>query len=219
MCAMLDQPTFRNGKDISVDLERLHDEEKLSTESLPAFTRFLDALSKNSAAPLRLFEYFERELSGKYEMRFVSSEQATSICKNIFRQLREVIQCYASVERSDTWQVVDMLAEEEDYVQRHLLEQGLLLLAKLELLSLQSPQKQESAMRILFKQGDVPGDQLDIDLSRLRLVKRHSERKLELIQTYATMPADQRLSTLHAYFAGEAPLIEPFEMRSDLTEQ
>ena len=95
VCAMLDQPTFRNGRDISVDLERLHDEGKLSTESLPAFTRFLDALSKNSAAPLRLFEHFERALSGKYEMRFVSTEQAKSTCQNIFRQLREVIQRYA----------------------------------------------------------------------------------------------------------------------------
>ena len=219
VCAMLDQPTSRNGRDISVDLERLHNEGKLSTESLPAFTRFLDALSKNSAAPLRLFEHFERTLSGKYEMRFVSHAQAISTCQSIFRQLREVIQRFASVERSDTRQVVDMLAEEEDYEQRHLLEQELLLLSKLELLSLQSPQKQENAMRILFKQGDVPGDQLDIDLSRLRLVKRHSERKLELIQAYATMPRNQRQSMLHAYFAGETPLIEPFEMRSDLTEQ
>lgn len=217
--AIPDQPTFRNGKDISMDLERLQDEGKLSTESLPAFTRFLDALSKNSAAPLRLFEHFERALSGKYEMRFVSNAQAISTCQNIFRQLREIIRRYAPFERSDTWQVLDMLAEEEDYEQRNMLDQGLLLLAKLELLSLQSPQKQESAMRILFKQGDVPCGHLDIDLSRLRLVKRHGERKLELIKDFATMPPDQRLSMLHVYFAGEAPLIEPFEMRSDLTEQ
>lgn len=214
-----DQQAFRNGKNIALDLERLHNEGNLSAVSLPTFTCFLDILSKNTAAPLQLFEHFERALSGNYELRLVPVELAKSTCQNIFRQLREVTQRYIPTERSDTWHVLDMVAEEEDYEQRHLLEQGLLVLAKLELLLLQSPQNHESAMRIMFKQDDVPSDQLEIDLSRLRLVKRHGERKLELMKAYATMPPEQRKSMLDAYFAGEAPLLEPFEMRSDLTEQ
>ncbi len=113
-----------------------------------------------------------------------SYEQIRTIRSNIRDQLRQVIQRYAPSEQSYTWQVLDMLTEEADYEQRRQLEQWLLLLRDMRLLMQEPPQKIDIAMRIIFKQDDVVADQLKIDLSRLRLVERHGESKLELMKAY-----------------------------------
>ena len=216
-----DQRALHNGKRVAVDLESLHNEGTLATTPLSSFIGFLDGLSKSTAVSLRLFEYFEHPYAGHYYLQLATNQEATSTPENIFQQLREIIRRFAPTKLSDSdpWQVVDMLIEEKNYEQRALLEQGFLLLANLELLLLHSPEHQKSPMRIRFRQDDVPGDQLDVDLSRLRLVKKQNEHKLELMKMYTTMPSEQRTRMLNAYFGGEMPLLEPFEMRQNLTEQ
>ncbi len=96
------------------------------------------------------------------------------------------------------------------------------LLEKLQILSLapSSENENKNAMRIVFQQDNVPPDQLIINLKRLHLVERYNQRKLELMREYTTMASRQeRLSLIKRYFAGEMPLLEPFMMRPDLTEQ
>ncbi|HVB25336.1 MAG TPA: RecQ family ATP-dependent DNA helicase [Ktedonobacteraceae bacterium] len=225
MLQSVPKQSLLDGQRLSVDLENLYYEKKLSAISSRNFTRFLSALSKSEAGYLSLKKMgtyllkFDRKLSGLYEIQLVKTERFGGTSINLFQQLLQVIQSYAPETQSDNWQVLDMLAEKIDYVQRSQLEQCLLLLKGLDLLSLEQPRPKDTAMCIIFKQDNLSGDQLDIDLSRLRLVEQYNQRKLELMREYATMPADQRQPMVNAYFAGATPLLTPFEINPILKEQ
>lgn len=220
-----DQQGLRSGKAVKSDLEMLDRAGKrLATDlPLPVFADFLSELAKSDF--LQLFEHFKKRSPGCYQLQLKSYDPSFTTCRDICERLRQIIQRYDAPESvGKDWQVVDMLTKEADPMQRSQSGQLLRLLEKLQILSLASTEastdKNENAMRIIFQQDDIAPDQLTIDLKRLHLVERHNERKLELMREYATMSSRQeRLSLVKRYFAGEMPLLEPFMMRSDLTEQ
>ncbi|HJT58558.1 MAG TPA: ATP-dependent helicase [Ktedonobacteraceae bacterium] len=213
-----DQQALFNGQRVTFDIETLYRAKKIRAVPLHLFTRFIAALSKSNDSQLQLFARFERDLSGPYELRLRSAEQFKNTSKRLFQRLRQVLQRYAPVEQNEAWHVLDMLFEEANYERRSLLKQLFQLLKKLELIAEETLQQTDIALQIIFKQDDVSAEQLRIDLSRLRLVESHNERKLELMKAFATMPFEQRMPMIKAYFEGAIPLLEPFKMRTDLTE-
>ena len=215
-----DQQALQNGKRVVIDVETFAYEHRFSVEYLSIFIRFLAALAKNGAAGLRLFEHFERHISGLYELQLIAKDQFRPARQRIFEQLRYNIQNYAPGSPTNDWHVLDMLAEIPDPQERHRVGECLRVLKELGVLVLEFPRGKTNAMRIVFKQEDTPSDQLTIDLERLRLIERYTERKLERMKTYAeTKSAEQRRSLIADYFSGTTPLLEPFAMRGDLTAQ
>jgi len=220
-----DQQGLRFEKSVRSDLGMLDRAGKRLATDLPlsVFADFLSELAKSD--PLQLFGHFDKVYPGRYRLRLKSYDPSFTPCRHICEQLRQIIQRYDAPESvGKDWQIVDMLTKEADPMQRNQSGQLLRLLAKLQILSLASTEastdKNESAMRIIFQQGNIAPDQLTIDLKRLHLVERYNERKLELMREYATMSSRQeRLSLVKRYFAGEMPLLEPFMMRPGLTEQ
>jgi len=215
-----DQPTLQNGKRVVIDVETFAHEHKFSAECLSIFLLLFAVLSKSSAAGLRLFEYFERHISGLYELQLIAKDQFRPTRQRIFEQLRHNIQQYSPGSPTNDWQVQDMLAEIPDPRERYRVGECLRVLKELRVLVLESPRENTNAMRIVFEQEDVPSDLLTIDLFRLRLIERYTERKLERMKTYAeTKSTEQRRSLIADYFSGTTPLLEPFAMRGDLTPQ
>lgn len=214
-----DQQALTRGKKVMVNIETIYNAKLLSVLPFRAFTRFLAALARSENVHWRLFEHFDRAITGHYEVQLVSINQAETACKYIFQQLHRVIQRLFPEKQNDTWEMLNMLAEETDYEQREQLSQQVLLLFELGLLKQDSLQQEHVAICIIFKQNNVSDDLLDIDLSRLRQVAKQGVRKLDLMKAYATAQPDQRIRLLNDYFTGASPLIEPFKMREDLTEQ
>jgi RecQ family ATP-dependent DNA helicase len=213
------QQLYENDRKVKIDIEALCDKGLIPTEWLPVFTRFLFALSQNKAGPLQLFTRFERTFSGDYELQ-VKSLVDLPIAPRIIRdQLRYMVRQYAPDKQTDEWHMLDMLAEIPDPHERSQVEEYFRLLKELDIIILETPQESKSAMRIIFKQDDVSDDELTMDLSRLRLIERYNERKLELMKTYATTSPELRRSLIADYFVGKTPLLEPFVMREDLTPQ
>jgi len=212
------QQAFRDGKPIVIDLEAMARAGILSTP-MPLFTSVLCEILSKGADSLQLFKHCERTISGDYLIRPIPVDQVTNPPERMFHQLRLMIECYAPAEPKDACQALDLLTEEVDYTHRAFLQQGFLLFNKLGLLSLESLHDGDTAQQIVFKQDGVSADQLEVNLSQLRLIERHRRRKLELMQEYAMLLPKQRMPMLKAYFDGAMPLLEPFDMSSQLTSQ
>jgi RecQ family ATP-dependent DNA helicase len=215
-----DRLALKNGKRVLIDVEAFAQEKRFSAEYQPIFLDFLAALSKTNAAGLRLFEHFERDSSGFYWLQYITHNQLKPTRQSVFGPLRDSIQRYAPGLPTNDWQVQNMLAEIPDPQERHRVEEYFRVLKTLGVLVLESPKENRNAMRIVFTQEDIPSDLLTIDLARLRLIERYTERKLEHMKIYAETKSEERRRSLIAdYFSGTAPLLKPFTMRADLTPQ
>ncbi len=220
-----DQEALLSGMKVYINVAKFYEKSQLDVVPLNVFTHFLSCLARIDAGDLQLFEYFKPayqfEQPGHYGLKLKPFDKIQQIFNNIGSQLCDVVGRFALDVVKDEWQLVDLLREMPDWEDRQRLKQQLNLLEVIELL--EETKELESdlniAMHISFEQDYITRDQLKIDLTSLRRTERYGERKLELMREYAMLPQEHRSHYFIRYFFGERPLVEPFEMHSDLTKQ
>jgi superfamily I DNA/RNA helicase len=222
---------LKKGEEVLVDLHGLYKTGSLSALPSETFARFLAELARESTGDLQLFEYFELATRhgrpGHYKLRLKSSHEVQQILKEIYMQLRKTINRFAheqeiiDEQKADAWDCIDLLQETQDYEDRQCLLYLIHLVETLGLLETKGDEEKsrQMAMHVSFKQQCRASDHIDTELFLLRNVQRAKVRKLELMQSYATAPQEQRASLFRDYFFGEIPLTQPFVMRADLTEK
>lgn len=219
---------FLYGEQVFEELTPLYLELQLQTVSQQQLFHFLSALSHTRAGTLRLFERFNRATRGKrpgsYMMRLLTADKEKLVekFKYIFRELDNTIAILEQKHVTDEWQPFDLLQFELDYQERQKFHQKLLLLDILGILKYSSDPYLGIGMRVLFQLPYIPDEQLEVDLSSLRLKEQYESRKLKLMEEYATKYSDaERATAFNSYFYGEKPLLASTSQyaRTDLTEQ
>lgn len=220
-----DQKALLSGMKVYVSVAKFYEKSQLDVVPINVFTHFLSCLARVDTGDLQLFEYFKPayqfEQPGYYELKLKPFDKIHKIFNDIRSQLCDVVRKFAPDVVKDEWQLVDLLREMPDWEDRQRLKRQLSLLEVLELLkeTKELESVQNIAMRISFKQDNITRNKFKIDLTSLRRIERYDERKLELMREYAMLPQEHRSHYFNRYFLGERPLVEPFEMRSDLTKQ
>ena len=218
---------LQQGVMVYADLGAIVAECGLHTLPLPQLARLLFALSCEDARPLRVFEHFARAIRrpqpGCYEIRLATEPaQTAAMLREVFAQLRRALDRLEEWQISSEWQPFDLFRVEPDYAGRQHLHRQLLLLDMLGLIKYAGDTAMGLAMRILFKQGNVSRDQLEIDLATLRLKETYEKYKRQLMEKYgAAKQEGMGGGQFKEYFFGERPLVERIDSapRSDLTPQ
>jgi superfamily II DNA helicase RecQ/superfamily I DNA/RNA helicase/tetratricopeptide (TPR) repeat protein len=224
-----DQSGLQNGKQVDVSIQGLYEIRKLSAVPLPIFTHFLAELAKMNAGDLQLFDTFKKavnpSLHESYRLRLKLpplpsiADEIINMLQKLRNQLLQPVQRFGYDELTDEWCYVDLLTEAPDYVERQQLNRSLLWLSILGLLTFHEEGQRAVVMRVNFLQDIASSDDLEIDLTSLRLVERYGESKLAIVRDYALLSEEQRRQLLLSYFFGENPLVEPFALGSDLTDE
>jgi superfamily II DNA helicase RecQ/superfamily I DNA/RNA helicase/tetratricopeptide (TPR) repeat protein len=221
---------------VDIFLNLIHHLAKVDAKKLQLFSHFQRA----TTSPVRGMY----ELS----LKPTTLIDAEKVCQLLHTYLRMTIEKLAlkvlpsNDEEKDTWHVIDKLNEVpdysvdlsvaqrdrqrmEEYEKRDLLDAMLLMLDLLKILTLHNEDKDEyqEMLHIIFEQTGVTAeamrDTIDIDLSKFRQVEYYNECKLEAMQAYADIPDGKYAQRFNDYFRGITPLITPFEICSELTEE
>ncbi len=223
-----DRRVFHNGRTTHVNIQSLYDRGELKAVSLQVFTHYLFQLAHADAGYQRLFALFDKatdysqqgyRLRLRQELQLAPAERIQDILLNIRKQLDQAVKRFGHDIITDQWHYIDLLREAPDYEERQQLKQSLQWLNILGLLAFPEEPERDAVMRVYFKQDAVSLADLKIDLSSLRLIERYGEKKLAIMREYAMLSQEQRSQLLLTYFFGERPLLEPFEIRADLTEE
>ncbi len=219
---------FVNGETVFEDLTVLGAKLNLTAMPLTNFLHFLAALSHSNAGDLRLFKRFARSVRssqpGRYEICLWIEEgkRLSERLEYIFSGLQSVLAFLEEQQVSNTEQEFDLLKLVSDYRRRQRLHRQLLLLHMLGVLKYMSDPSLRLALRVIFEPPYAPGDQLEIDLTSLRLKEIYEKNKLKLMERYATeTQQDTRAETFSSYFYGKQSLLEHIDQayRADLTPQ
>lgn len=232
LTSVKDRRALLDGKVVAVSLQIAYDGSEQYTVPMSIFSKFLSKLAQVAAGDLQLFDMFKKVENTSWQDCYrlclklpvqPSDRGKTSVAailRNLRQQLCQAIQRFGCEVQADEWRSIDLLKEIPDYRERQQVDQLLQWLASLELLTFAEEAQREVTLRVHFLQDIPSSSNLEIDLTSLRLVEHYAERKLALMREYAiSSSAEQRRRLLHTYFLGERPLIEPFAIRSDLTEE
>ena len=205
-----DQSTLQNGKQVDVSIESLYEKHKLGAVPLPNFAHFLAELAKTNAGNLQLFDTFKKAVNPSqqecYSLRLKLpplpsiGDEIINMLQKLRNQLLQPIQRFGYDVLTDEWCYADLLTEAPDYVERQLLNRSLLWLNILGLLTFHEEGQRGVVMRVNFLQDIASSDDLEIDLTSLRLVERYGESKLAIMRDYALSSEEQRRQLLLSYF-------------------